>query len=227
VWIREAADDLDVSEMTIRRDLQALEEMGVARRVRGGAVAVGPSSFVDRDRRQAQAKAKIAAKLLGLVPQTGAIALDASSTILRLATAVDGARDLTVLTNGFDTFHALANKVGLSAVLTGGERDPRTGSLVGPVAVRSAGTFLTTRLFMSAAGLDPHLGTSEAALEEAEVKLALARVTDEVVLAADATKLHRRSVAAAFPWEKVSVLVTELHPSDARLDPFRDLVDLR
>lgn len=223
VRINEAAVELRVSEMTIRRDLQELEAMGQARRVRGGAVAVGPTPFADRHRHRARAKSRIAAKLLPLVPPTGAIAVDASSTLLRLSSALESARDLVIVTNGLQTFEALQGTPGIRPVLTGGEHDPRTGSLVGPLACRSASTFLLQRLFISAAGVDPEHGTSEAAIEEAEVKRALAAVAAEVVLAVDASKLGTRGLATAIPWDQVTTLVTDLDPGDDRLTTYRGL----
>src|SRR6187431_3475092 len=85
VVIATSALDLDVSEMTIRRDLVELEERGVARRVRGGARAVGPVPFAQRRDTAVRAKARIAAKLAELVPADGVVAFDASSTVMRLA----------------------------------------------------------------------------------------------------------------------------------------------
>ena len=79
-------------------------------------------------------RARIAEKLLDLVGTGGAIGIDASSTLQRLAARLGQARDLTVLTNGPDTFRALQDHPGVTALLTGGELDPRTGSLVGPLA---------------------------------------------------------------------------------------------
>src|SRR5206468_3558800 len=148
-----------------------------------------------RHRSRAKAKAKIAAKLATLVPVSGAIGLDASSTVLRLATTMAPARGLTVVTNGPETFNALQDVPGVTALLSGGQLDPRTGSLVGPIACRAASSFLLNRLFISAAAVDPELGPSEAVLEESEVKRALAAVADEIILAVDATKLDSRSVA--------------------------------
>lgn len=226
VRIADAAGQLDVSEMTIRRDLQELEAQGIARRVRGGAVAVGPMAFADRHKSRSRAKSRIAAKLLELVPPSGAIGIDASSTLLRLASAVDNGRDLSVLTNGWETFHALQDKAGVTAILSGGALDARTGSLVGPIACRAAGSLLLTHLFISAAGVDPELGPSEPTLEEAEVKRALAAVAGEVVLAADSTKLGIRSVATSIEWAQIDLLVTELDPSDRRLDEYRDGVEI-
>ncbi len=226
VRIGDAAGQLEVSEMTIRRDLLELEALGVARRVRGGAVAVGPVSFEDRHRSRAKAKAKIAAKLLPMVPASGAIGIDASSTLLRLAGMVAGVRDLTVLTNGSETFAALQGKPGLTAVLTGGSLEPRTGSLVGPLACRAAGNLLLNRLFLSAAAIDADVGTSEASVDEAEVKRAMAAVAGEIVLAVDASKLDSRAVAPAVDWEQVTVLVTDLPPKDPRLASYRKLVEV-
>ena len=222
VKIGPVADELGVSEMTIRRDLQELEGLGVARRVRGGAVAVGPVPFAERHRSQAKAKSRIAMKLLPLLPQSGAIGIDASSTLLRLATTVESGRDLTVLTNGIETFHALQGKPGVTSMLTGGELDNRTGSLVGPIATRSAGNFLLQKLFVSANSISVGVGTSEAVLEEADVKRAMAAVSAEVVVAIDSSKLDTRAVAVAIEWEQVTTLVTELDPRDKRLRAYRD-----
>ena len=86
---------------------------------------------------------------------------------------------------------------------------------------------LLRRLFVSAAALDPRHGTSEATLEEAEVKLALADVAAEVVVAVDSSKLDQRAPARALPPERVDLLVTELDPADARLDPYREQWQIR
>jgi DeoR family fructose operon transcriptional repressor len=224
VSIADAARALGVSEMTIRRDLLELEERGTARRVRGGAVAVGPQTFAERHRRQARAKGRIAAKLTELLPTTGAIAFDASSTVMRLAASLSGARDLTVVTNGPDAFTALQGRAGLTPILTGGRLDATTGSLVGPIACRSAAQFTVELLVTSAAAIDLHVGASEATLDDAEVKRAFAAGSREVVLAVDATKLERRGVAVAFPWDEVSTLVTDLDPDDERLAAYRGRV---
>lgn len=229
VRVADLAKQLQVSEMTIRRDLQELEAEGVVRRVRGGAVPVGPgpAPFAERARHQARAKGRIAAKLQPLVEQTGAIGIDASSTLLRLAAALQGARDLTVVTNSLETFGTLQGKRGLTPVLTGGQLDPRTDSLTGVIASRAAGDLLLKRLFVSAAGVDPEFGSTEACLEEADVKRAFGAVAEEIVLAVDSTKLGTRAVAQAFRWNQIAILVTDLDPADRRLDPYRQVAEIR
>jgi DeoR family fructose operon transcriptional repressor len=226
VRLSEVAAALQVSEMTVRRDLQHLESMGLARRVRGGAVALAPAAFADRHKSQARAKSRIAGKLLPLVPAGGAIGIDASTTVMRLTGILAPRESLVVLTNGPATFTALSAVPGVRAVLTGGELDARTGSLVGPLAVHGAGQLMLRRLFMSSAGVDPVLGCGETCLEEAEVKQSLARVAEDVVLAVDSSKLGLRGTAIGLGWDRVRLLVTELDPASRKLDAYRDQVEL-
>ncbi len=223
VKVSDLAADLAVSEMTIRRDLDTLAEQGRVRRVRGGALALGPQRYSERFGVQARAKERIAAKLASLVPESGAIGMDASSTLQRLASSIAGARQLTVATNGLEAFSALRERSGVTVLLTGGQHDPRTDSLVGPLAARAARDLLLDRLFLSAAGLTSE-GTTEATLEEAEVKLALAEVSAEIVVAVDHTKLERQGVARCLGLDRVDVLVTDLDPKDARLAGYRRAV---
>jgi DeoR family fructose operon transcriptional repressor len=222
VKVVELASELNVSEMTIRRDLEMLAEQGAVRRIRGGALSIGPQPFAERFGRQARAKDRIATKLAALVGDGGAVGLDASTTLQRLASHLHEVRDLTVITNGPDTFTALQGVPGVTALLTGGQLDPRTGSLVGPLATRTARDLLLRRLFVSATAVHPQYGTSETTLEDAEVKLALADVASEVVVAVDSSKLDQSAVARGIAPDRVHTLVTELDPSDPRLDPYRD-----
>jgi DeoR family fructose operon transcriptional repressor len=227
VSIAAAAARLSVSEMTIRRDLAELEEQGVARRVRGGARAVGPLTFAQRRDRMARAKSRVAAKLQQFLPATGAVAVDASSTVLRAVAAMPRARDLLVLTNGLDTFAGLQQQAGVTPLLTGGRLDVRTGSLVGPLAERSAQQLATRRFVMSAAAVHTRFGPSEETLADAEVKRAFASAADEVVLAVDSSKLDARALAVGVDWDRVDVLVTELDPTDDRLATYRALAEVR
>lgn len=221
VKVADLAIDLDVSEMTIRRDLDVLAEQGVVQRVRGGATAIGPQPFAERFGHQARAKERIASKLAELVGEAGAIGIDASTTLQRLAGALGDVRDLTVLTNGPESFSSLQELPGVTPLLTGGQLDRRTGSLVGPLAARSARDLLLRRLFVSAAGIDPEHGTTESTLEEADVKVALADVSSQVIVAVDHTKLGQRGPARCLPVDRIDILVTDLDPRDSRLDPYR------
>jgi DeoR family fructose operon transcriptional repressor len=112
-------------------------------------------------------------------------------------------------------------------ILVGGETEEVTESFVGPIALRALESLHYSRFFASASAVDAELGVSEVSLHEAEVKRAFLRLSKELVLCVDSSKLGQRSVAAGLALDAVSVLVTELDPRDARLDPFRNRLELR
>src|SRR5690606_15885575 len=123
VSIESAAARFGVSSMTIRRDLEALEAEGLVRRVRGGAVAVpAPLSYSDRLATRASAKRAIAQKALRFLPEHGAIAMDASTTVGAIAgligatvgTTVSATEGLSACTNSMQTFEVLARFPGVN-----------------------------------------------------------------------------------------------------------------
>ena len=224
--IAAAVAALGASGMTIRRDLATLEALGQARRVRGGAQALGPSPFRDRSPRHARAKIAIAEKILPMVPASGAIAIDSSSTMACLANLLSSAQDLLVVTNGLEAFDALQRRPGIRPILTGGERDVRTSSLIGPAAESAAGAFRFDMVFLSAAAIDAKLGGLEATPEEASILQTFAARAERVVLGADSSKLRATAPVVGLAWEQVDVLVTELAPHHERLRSLREHRDL-
>ena len=227
ITIGEAALSLGTSEMTIRRDLATLEVLGQARRVRGGAKSIGPALFDERSPRNARSKAMIAEKTSSLLPSTGTIAIDSSSTMACLANLLASAQDLLVVTNGIETFDSLQSRPGIRVVLTGGERDPHTSSLVGPIAERAAMSFHYDIAFVSAAAIDPTVGALEATLEEAAMKRAFAQRSARVVLGADSSKIGANAPVTGLEWNLIDELVTELAPMNSRLEVLRGSVTLR
>lgn len=222
VSIDGAAERFGVSSMTIRRDLLELEAEGLIRRVRGGATASPRARPFDaRSAIRASAKRTVAEKALHLVPATGTIALDGSTTINTLASMVGPRDGLTVFTNAFETFHTLHPLDGVTAVLSGGTAEPTTGSFVGAVARRTLRSMYFDAFFTSADALDPLDGTSEVSIDEAEAKQAAAANSTTVIVCIDSSKLERRSVARALEDSDYSVLITELDPDSPTLDAFR------
>jgi len=227
VLIDEAAGRFEVSPMTIRRDLAELEASGRIRRVRGGAVAAPtPKPFLERRTLNVAAKRTIARKALTLVPQRGTIALDASSTISLVASDLGQRDGLTVFTNSVETFGLLVGVSGVWPLLSGGAPEPATGSLVGPLAVQGARSLFFDLVLTSADALDDTSGTSEVSLAEAQMKRAIVEQSSSCAVCVDSSKLGRRSVAAAIASERITTLVTELDPADARLDPYRGAVEI-
>jgi DeoR/GlpR family transcriptional regulator of sugar metabolism len=216
VTLAGAAEELEISEMTVRRDLRALEEIGQARRVRGGAVSTGPVSFRGREQTHGQQKQEIAEKLLPLIPATGMIAFDSSSTINRLAMSLMGASDLIVVTNSIETMHVLRDRPGIQTVLTGGTFDARSDSLVGPVATACVAGMRFDAYFGSAAAVDLTLGCFEQTFEEAEMKRAMALSARRVVIGANSAKLNNGGSALSVKLEDMDILCSEITKDDAR-----------
>ncbi|MBF4632822.1 DeoR/GlpR transcriptional regulator [Agreia pratensis] len=227
VRLEAAAEQLGVSVMTVRRDLDELDAAGLARRVRGGAVpAIGARPFSERHGTGRAAKTRIADKAASLLPGAGSIAVDASTTAGGLAAHLAPTGPLTVATNSYENFAALNANKDLSPVLVGGELDDRTGSFVGLIACQAAQSMLYSRFFASAYSLDAPNGSSEVSLAESQVKRAFAERAREIVLLVDSSKLGQQALAVGFAWHEIGILVTELDPTDPTLDPYRDLVEL-
>jgi len=224
VDITGAAGQLGVHHMTIRRDLKGLEREGSARLVRGGAIFVGTEEFEIRQSKALSAKRRIAEKLAPLVRTHESVAIDASTTLFALVEELPPVDHLLVVTYGIPAFQALQSRTDVRAFLSGGEVDRRTGSLVGPVAQRTLESFSLSCGFLSATALDPGLGTMEPTVEEVQMKQAMVRASQQVVLAVDSTKLSQRSAVRALNLDQIQTVVTELDPADSRLDPYRDQV---
>ena len=222
--LAEQARQWAVHPMTIRRDFAALEAEGAARRVRGGLVPCETADFHQRQSRQLAAKRKIAAKLVRLIRPDTVIGMDSSTTVHQLALQLPAIDGLTVVANGLSSIDVLRRQDGVQTFLTGGLLEAHHLSMVGPMAAAAIGSFHLNQAFMSTTCLDPGFGASEETMEEAGIKVSFAEAADEVVLAADSTKLHRRSHIRSLDWDTIDVLVTELSPEDLRLRQFHEHV---
>lgn len=224
VLLADAVERWDVHPMTIRRDFEHFERAGLARRVRGGVVSVSAGGYVERRSLNLVAKNKIAHKLLALVPSGGTIGLDSSTTIFCLAPLLPEDRGITVVTNGLSVFTYLNEKPAIRSFLTGGEREEQNNSLVGQLAINSLENFHLDCCFISALSVHSETGTSETTLDQAAMKDAMVRASARIILALDSTKLETRSRVRSLTLDRVDVLVTELAPSDPRLDAYRESV---
>jgi len=228
IKITESAESMGVSAMTIRRDLLDLESEGLLRRVRGGAISViGPRPYDERQSVNSRAKDLIAEKALALVPRVGSVAFDASTTVGTLAARVGPRSGLVASTNCYPTYAALKGTPGVTPILIGGETEESTDTFVGPLAVQAAESLRYARFFSSASAVDASFGTTEVSLAEAQMKQSFARVSKDVVLCLDSSKLEQEATASGLALNRITVLITELAPDDARLDAFRGAVEIR
>ncbi len=214
--IDELAAALEVSTMTVRRDIDALAGEGLVVKTRGGvllregSLRTIPSGEPAENLREKAAVARAAAQLV----QPGAVVgLAAGSTIGMLATHLQGVDGLTVVTNSVRIADQLATpgRADLpepSVVLTGGLRTA-TGALVGPVAVRALEQLHCDVVFLSGNGLAPETGLTTPNLLEAETNRALVAASRRTVVLVDHTKWHQVSLATIVDLEAVDVVVVD------------------
>jgi DeoR/GlpR family transcriptional regulator of sugar metabolism len=208
-----------VSEMTIRRDLKALEETGVIKRTYGGAVrwplASPDPQLQPRDKRQAFAAAQkmLIARYAAeeLVAGDDIIILEGGTTATAMAPYLSEKDDLTVVTNGIATAEELARCLPLSATIiaTGGILRPESSTCVGPVAERVFGEFHANRLFLSATGLTLDEGITDPKMLETQVKRAMIASAREVIVLMDSSKFGVRSLMRVLTFPEIHLLLTD------------------
>ena len=221
--VSELARRFSVSEMTIRRDLQFLEDLGLAVRVHGGALAGEKSRFTSRLSTNARAKTKAVNKLLAELPREGCIYFDGSTTVLNLVKHLKGCTRLQVATNNVETFNRLAAVRGPTPILLGGSLDFRTDNLIGPLALRSIESLVFEKAFFSAWGLHPESGLNEATMEDAQVKGMVAARAQAVFVAVDHSKFGVVGGGAWLHGAGKAVLATDLAPGAAPLAAYREM----
>ncbi|MEH1098854.1 DeoR/GlpR family DNA-binding transcription regulator [Micromonospora sp. CPCC 205561] len=204
-----------VSDMTIRRDLEALAERGLIDRVHGGATLAGLDSaeepgFVAKSARQQAEKRAIAARAAGLVEPGTAVALSAGTTTAALATLLVDVRGLTVVTNSIPVADALhqSPRADRTVVLTGGIRTP-SDALTGPVAEAAIGSLNVDVLFLGVHGMSPRTGFTTPNLLEAGTDRCLIDASRRLVVLADHTKWETVGMATIAPLSAADVLVTD------------------
>jgi DeoR family transcriptional regulator of aga operon/DeoR family fructose operon transcriptional repressor len=215
---------LGTSEATIRRDLAKLEEQGLLRRVRGGAVA--PSAtlpdipFDVRVQQMVAEKQAIARTAATLVSHGETIAVDSGSTAACFARALRSHRALTVVTNSERVVHALYDCPDVSVIATGGhfldisrdsEGRPQRGDVVmaGPVALETLRRFRPDKTFLGTAGITMADGMSNRHPAQAEVKKLMAEIGKEVILLSDHTKFGRTTSYLVAPVDVLDKVVTD------------------
>lgn len=219
------SDEYDVTTETIRRDLSALERLGLVRRVHGGAVPAHALPVVepalgDRDRAHAEAKDRIAEAALALLPRPGAsVLLDAGSTTARLAARVPAGHRLKVWTHAVPLAARLTGLAGVELHLLPGMVRATTQAAVGPDTVEALGRLRVDVAFLGTNGLSLLHGLSTPDAEEAATKRALVGAARQVVVLADASKIGEESTVRFATLAQVDVLVTdEALSSDDRAD---------
>jgi DeoR/GlpR family transcriptional regulator of sugar metabolism len=211
--VPELAGLTGASEMTIRRDLDALAAHGALERVRGGARTLllrgEEPPFALRAHEAADAKRRIAAEVSRLVTDGQTIVLDSGTTCLEVARLLHG-RQVTVMPLSLQAIHVLSDTPAPATLLVPGGR-PRTGegALTGPLTLASLAALRFDTAILGCCGLSTAQGLTAYDLDDAAVKKAIITSAHRVIAAADASKLGRTAHAYVGPATLIHTLVTD------------------
>ncbi|WP_408909910.1 DeoR/GlpR family DNA-binding transcription regulator [Streptomyces luteolus] len=216
VSLRELARVVQTSEVTVRRDVRALEAEGLLDRRHGGAVLPGgftrESGFPQKSLSATAEKTAIADLAAGLVEEGEAIVVGAGTTTQELARRLARVPGLTVVTNSLLVAQALAHANRVEVVMTGGTLRGSNYALVGSGAEQSLQGLRVSRAFLSGSGLTAERGLSTSNMLSASVDRALVQAAAEVVVLADHTKLGTDTMFQTVPTDVITRLVTDEPP---------------
>lgn len=209
--LSDLADSLQVSESTIRRDVEYLEQQGEARRTHGGVFWTGSAAemrvFDSRGDTAAPQKRAIAAVAAARVSAGETILLDGGSTTYELARQLVS-RSMQVVTNSLPVANLLSGCEQIDLVLIGGCVHHKTGVTIGPMADSQLASLRVDKAFLSVAGIDQD-GFYNSNLLLVETEKMMRRIASETIIVADSTKFGRASLSRLCGMNEVRTVVTD------------------
>ena len=227
VVVSELSALYDVSEETIRRDLDKLENDGYAIKSYGGAV-INENSNLDlpynvRKNTNVLGKQKIAALISEMVHDGDNIMLDASSTAVAIAKAIKNKKDLTVITNSLEIALELIETPGCNVISTGGVATGSSFALVGSVTDKTIRSYYVDKAIISCKGIDMYAGFTESDERHANNKASMFYMAKTKILAIDSSKFNKIAFAKIGDLKEISKIVTDKKPEEEWLQKFEEL----
>lgn len=218
--LKEMSLRFGVSEMTIRRDLNMLERENVIRRSHGGAVYQGvivpierqEPAIPDKEAANREIKERLAAYAARHFVRDGdTIALENGTTVSRMAEHLGHLEELTLLTNGMDTFGLFRPyaDAGRTIIVSGGILRGKSGTLVGPEAEKFFSHYHADTLFLSALGFTAETGFTDPNLLDTQVKKTMLRSARKAVMLLDSSKIGQRFLSPVASLAEIDVLITD------------------
>jgi DeoR family transcriptional regulator, fructose operon transcriptional repressor len=213
VEVTDLSAALAVSEVTIRKDLQELEQLSLLKRVHGGAISVHRTkwnpSLENRLETQSDSKLAIAKAATELIHDGDTIILDAGSTTLSLARHLRGRRrNLTIITNSLPVMAELSNS-DYDMVALGGMFRQHSLAMIGPLTVANLSKLHADIAFVGATAASLERGLCTPNIIEAETKAAMVKASSERVALIDYSKIGQASLAPFAIWAEIQTLITD------------------
>jgi DeoR/GlpR family transcriptional regulator of sugar metabolism len=225
VTVTELSRLFDVSEITIRRDLQELEAEGVLQRAHGGAVLATPAPpeppIIQRLNQTQAWKAQIGRAAAALIHDGESIFLSSGSTVTYVARNLLARQNLTVVTNALNIAIELAAAEEVNVVVAGGMLRAAELSVIGHITALALREVRVDKVIMGMQAIDLEAGMSHDYLPEVTTGRMIMEMAPELIVVADHTKFGKRAAAYIAPVERITTLVTDVQTDAAILSQLK------
>lgn len=214
VTVEALSKKLDVSVITIRRDLSVLEETGVLERTHGGAVFTKPLerefNYSEKDNFNKEQKESIGKAAAALVEDGDTIFVNSGSTTYQVIRFLEGKRDLQIITNNAAAVADFGGRPGIDLILTGGIFRHQSNCLIGDFAINTVNMVVASKIIMGVDGMSFKEGLTSPVYQEAGItKAMIDRTQGQVICVADFSKIGRVTNFVTAPMSVVNTLVTD------------------
>jgi len=219
VLVTALSSEFNVSDETIRRDIEKLALDGLAIKTYGGAVSNNKQVANDlpynvRKASNIEPKQKIASVVASMIKDGSRIMLDASTTALYVIKQIKNLKNITVITNSIEILLELADKTGWNVFSTGGSLREKSYSLSGSAAEKMILDHHVDIAVCSAKGIDFNMGITESNEKDADIKKAIFKSATTKILCIDHSKFNEISFIKVCDIQDVDILVTDKNPGD-------------
>lgn len=216
VTVLKLAAALDVSDMTIRRDLNELEKIGLIRRIHGGAVNARGRGYEPplalRSVENKPIKERIGRYAAELVAEGDSIALDIGSTTFEVAAGLQETRNITIITPSIPIASLFFDRSDIRLILPGGMIRPGETSLIGHIAQRTLKDLFVDRLFLGVGAVDSAAGLTEYNMDDTSIKQIMIQNAKQVVVVADSSKFQKIAFTFICSFEYIHHFITNEPP---------------
>ncbi|MEO5891974.1 MAG: transcriptional repressor AgaR [Ferruginibacter sp.] len=222
VEVKALSEELMVSEVTVRNDLNKLEEKKILIRTRGGAIkterVAKDFNISDKNQLHFEEKRRIGKAAASLIEDGDTIILDSGSSTMEITKHLSGFNHLTIISNALNIAIALAELKNTSVIIPGGILRTNSLSLVGSAAEENFQNYFCDKLFLAVDGINATNGLSTPNVEEAHLNKIMIKIARKIIVVADSSKFLKRSLAVIAPVSKVDILITDagISPKDQK-----------
>ncbi len=214
VLVHELSHQFDVSEVTIRNDLDQLEKKNMLIRARGGAIKMEGGVGIDyrisdKDKLHLEEKIRIGKRAAKMIKDRDTIVIDSGTTTAEIVKNLPPVSDLTVVTNALNIVNQLITFHNVNVIIPGGYLRRTSLSLVGPLAEKNLQNLYVDKVFLGVDGFDTRHGVYTPNIEEAHLNQLMIGLAREVILVADSSKFLRKSLAYICDLEKIHTVITD------------------